>query len=249
MHLLLTDRLTCPRCGPRFGLILRADELEDRRIVTGVLGCPNCREAYPVEDGIGDLRPEPREPLPRRPDPEPASHGAVDAAQALLGLGGEIGLTPGVAQVVLTEGVASLAPGLTERLEDLEIVVVSTGSAESGSAESGGSAADPAGNSAATPSHETWSRIVSAGVLPLHEASVRGVVIHGSEADRWVASAVRVVAPRSRIVVLEPEESVAERLETAGLVLRLDAAEAVVAERSPAAPTRSPGVAPFSGAR
>ena len=56
MHLLLTDRLTCPRCGPSFGLILLADRMNDRRVVDGVLGCPNCRDGFPVRDGFGDLR-------------------------------------------------------------------------------------------------------------------------------------------------------------------------------------------------
>ena len=60
MHLLLTDRLTCPRCGPEFGLVLLADRLEDRRVLEGALGCPNCRDRYPVRDGFGDLRPPPR---------------------------------------------------------------------------------------------------------------------------------------------------------------------------------------------
>lgn len=233
MHLLLTDRLTCPRCGPRFGLILRADALDDRRIESGVLGCPNCREAYPIREGVGDLRPEPREPLPVVPDPDPADEDAVSAARALLGLGGEIGLTPGVAQVVLTEGVAELAPGLAERLDDIEVVVVSAG---------GRGVSGPDGA-------PRWSRIVSVDVLPFHEASVRGVLIHGSEADRWLRAASRVVAPRSRVVILDPGPGVAAELEAAGLKLKLDAAEAVVAERSPGAPTLSPGVAPFSGPR
>ncbi len=233
MHLLLTDRLACPRCGPRFGLILRADRLEDRRILEGVLGCPNCREAYPIEDGVGDLRPEPRAPLPEVAEPEPANEDAVTAAQALLGVGGEIGLTPGVAQVVLTEGVADLAHGLAMRLPDLEVVV-----------------AWARGHPAARPRDgHAWSPVVTADALPLQEASVRGVVVHGSETDRWIPPAVRIVAPRSRVVVLDPNEGVAARLEAAGLTVRLDASEAVVAERAPPAPTVSPGVAPFSGHR
>jgi uncharacterized protein YbaR (Trm112 family) len=233
VHLLLTDRLTCPRCGPRFGLILRADRLDDRRVLEGVLGCPNCREAYPVREGTGDLRPEPRSTVPDVPDPDPAADDEVMAARALLGLGAEIGLTSGVAQVVLTEGVAELAPGLAAHLEDLEVVVVSFGGRGVGS----GSGERP------------WSRVLTTGALPFHEASLRGVMMRGSEADRWLAAAVRVVAPRSRVVVLDPEAGVASRLESAGLVLKLDATEAVVAERSPAAPTLSPGVAPLSGPR
>ena len=32
MHILLTDALTCPRCGPDFGLIVLAEGVEDRRV-------------------------------------------------------------------------------------------------------------------------------------------------------------------------------------------------------------------------
>lgn len=229
MHLLLTDRLTCPRCGPTFGLILRADELEERRIASGVLGCPNCRESYPIEDGVGDLRPEPRAALPAEEESRQPADTEEETAQALLGLGGELGLTPGVAQTVLTEGVAHLAPGLSERLEDLEVVVV--------------------GTEARPRSSPFWSRLVTDGSLPFHEATVRGVLIAGAEAERWLAPAARVVAPRNRVVVLDPPPGTGARLEQAGLRLRLDSREAVVAERSPGARTLSPGVAPLSGPR
>ena len=43
MHILLTDTLTCPRCGPDFGLILLAERIEGRRVMDGHLGCANCR--------------------------------------------------------------------------------------------------------------------------------------------------------------------------------------------------------------
>lgn len=84
MHILLTDVLTCPRCGPRFGLVLLADQMVDRRVVSGRLGCPNCREAYAIRDGTVDLRLEPasdaEEPAPPR-GPE-----WVERLGALLGV-------------------------------------------------------------------------------------------------------------------------------------------------------------------
>ncbi len=55
MHILLTDVLVCPRCGPAFGLILLADRIEDRRVQTGRLGCPNCREQCEIEAGVVDM--------------------------------------------------------------------------------------------------------------------------------------------------------------------------------------------------
>ena len=56
MELSLTDLVTCPRCGPTYGLILIPDEVRERRVVSGLLGCPNCRERYGVEAGVADLR-------------------------------------------------------------------------------------------------------------------------------------------------------------------------------------------------
>ena len=55
MHILLTDLLTCPRCGPAFGLILLADRIADRRVLDGLLGCANCREKYSITGGFADL--------------------------------------------------------------------------------------------------------------------------------------------------------------------------------------------------
>jgi uncharacterized protein YbaR (Trm112 family) len=51
MHIVLTDVLTCPRCGPEFGLILLAHHVEARRVSSGALGCSNCREKYPIVEG------------------------------------------------------------------------------------------------------------------------------------------------------------------------------------------------------
>lgn len=55
MHVALTDVLTCPRCGPDHGLILLPDEVSDRRVVSGVLGCADCREQYHVVEGVADF--------------------------------------------------------------------------------------------------------------------------------------------------------------------------------------------------
>jgi len=230
MHLLLTDRLTCPRCGPAFGLILRADELTDRRVASGVLGCPNCRESYPIAAGEGDLRPGPRTPLNPVPPVPPASDEEVDTVQALLGLGGEIGLSPGVAQTVLVGRAARYAAGLGSRLPDLEMVTVSR-------------------ERRSVPEGEPVTALVTGGVIPLHEATVRGVVLEGKDAEDWIASAARVVAPLNRVVVMAPSEEAADLLERGGLQVQLRAPEAVVARRNPGSPTVSPGVAPLSGPR
>jgi uncharacterized protein YbaR (Trm112 family) len=83
MHILLTDLLSCPRCGPEFGLIVLADALEGRRVREGRLGCANCREEYPVTNGVADLRLGGSEIGPAG-DPVPGGERAFRVA-ALLG--------------------------------------------------------------------------------------------------------------------------------------------------------------------
>lgn len=56
MHILLTDITTCPRCGPEFGLVLLVDAVVERRVSSGWLACPNCREQYPIREGVADFR-------------------------------------------------------------------------------------------------------------------------------------------------------------------------------------------------
>src|SRR5688572_24481455 len=76
MYLVLTDLLTCPRCGPDQGLIVLAELIIDRRILEGSLGCPNCESQYRIADGLADLRtadsvvgPESRRESPGGVDP------------------------------------------------------------------------------------------------------------------------------------------------------------------------------------
>ena len=117
MHILLTDRLICPRCGPGFGLILIADRLENRRVIEGSLGCPNCRDRFPVERGFGDLRPPPRSTRSDAPDTEPpVSPPAVEVA-ALLGL------TEGAGNVVLIGDLAGHATELAGLVREEELAI------------------------------------------------------------------------------------------------------------------------------
>ena len=117
MDLLLTDRLTCPRCGPEFGLILLADRLEDRRVLEGALGCPNCRDRYPVIDGFGDLRPPPRTAFPEE-EPLPAPD-----SPTLMEVAGLLGITAGVGHVALLGALAGHADALGEKLQPVEVIM------------------------------------------------------------------------------------------------------------------------------
>src|SRR5690606_39824682 len=107
MYILLTAILTCPRCGPDYGLILLADHIADRRVLAGTLGCPNCRERYAIHEGFGELG---------AGWSDTTSADAPDAAVRLAAL---LGVTEGPAFVLLVgasarhaEAVADLVPGI-----------------------------------------------------------------------------------------------------------------------------------------
>lgn len=209
MHLLLTDRLTCPRCGPRFGLILLADRMDGRRVVDGKLGCSNCRDAYPVHDGFGDLRAPPRGDLPAGragPEPPPEDPAQAERLQALLGI-------PEGPGTLVTVGVAArYAAGLARAIGGVEVVAVD--------ADLAGWPADP---------HVT--RIVSRPGLPFFDRALRGVVVDGRMGPRWLREAARVVAPLSRVVVVEAGDDASDLLEEAGLQVMAAEAGTVVAAR------------------
>jgi uncharacterized protein YbaR (Trm112 family) len=112
MHILLTDILTCPRCGPAFGLILLAEQAEERHVLEGVLGCSNCREKYQVREGVVDfgVPPGPVEAL-----------GDEAAAERLAGM---LGVTDGPAFLMLVGPAAAHAGALAGMINEVEVVTI-----------------------------------------------------------------------------------------------------------------------------
>lgn len=196
MHLLLTDRLTCPRCGPTFGLVLLSRQLGDRRVLDGSLGCPNCRDRFPVCDGFGDLRPPPRAPL-LPPEGEPP---APDAApeDRVRALAAGLGAASGPGTTLLMGGAVELAPALARMLPDVEVVAL-----------------DP--RTARWPETPGVSRLVSGASLPFFGGMLRGVALSGAEVDDpLLRESLRVLAPGHRVVVLDPRDDSRDRLAAAG---------------------------------
>ncbi|HEV2146362.1 MAG TPA: Trm112 family protein, partial [Longimicrobiaceae bacterium] len=115
MHILLTDVLRCPRCGPEFGLVLLADGVEDRRVSGGRLGCANCREAYPIRGGETDLRVPGGERLPE-------AEGARGGEEEAVRLAALLGLTEAWGSVLLVGAGADLADSLAALVPGVEVV-------------------------------------------------------------------------------------------------------------------------------
>lgn len=222
MFILLTDVLTCPRCGPEFGLILLADQMGERRVVRGRLGCPNCREAYAIRDGVVHAVPAAEPAPPVTAEAAGSSEGDTEAPvrlAALMGLSGATGL-------VLIDGpggrhaaaVAALVPGV-------EVVAVDGGASLHGM-ENG------------------VSRVVSGARFPFRDDKMRGAALTGRADDERLREALRVLAPGARLVVDPAPADTAQRLRALGAEVLLEEAGVVVA-RAPGRPValgrRPPG--------
>jgi uncharacterized protein YbaR (Trm112 family) len=237
VQLLLTDRLSCPRCGPAFGLILLADRLTERRVHQGALGCPNCRDSFPIVDGFADLRSPPRgelEPGLAGMDPpalddagskesegrtalEPVGAGGERGAEAVLDDEASrtvalLGIPRGPGTVALVGAAARFAPRLVGLVEDLEAVAV-----------------DP--DAQAWPERVGVSRLASRPGLPFFDRTLRGAVVDGRLGRGMIWEAARVTAPLSRVVVLNAPPETAHVLREAGLGVLAEEGETVVAAR------------------
>jgi uncharacterized protein YbaR (Trm112 family) len=115
MHVLLTDILICPRCGPAFPLTLLADRASDRRVEAGRLGCSNCREQYPVRDHTAFFADAAQAPRAEMVPPDTERLAAL------------IGIAHGPA-LLFVAGAAD-ATGLAALLDGVEVVAAGSGRA------------------------------------------------------------------------------------------------------------------------
>jgi uncharacterized protein YbaR (Trm112 family) len=221
MHILLTDILTCPRCGPQFGLVLLADRVEERRVLDGVLGCMNCRERYPIRGGVARFAAD--RPAPGDADDDAAdaadaadadsadSTDSADSADSALRLAALMGVSTGPAYVLLAGRGAAHAPALAELIEHVEVVAVTTGELVGG--------------------RPGVNPVTVADRLPFASARLAGVHLGGGAADTLLEEAARVLSPLGRLVLEPAPAGAAERLAAAGLRVLLEEAGTIVAAR------------------
>lgn len=246
MNTALVDHLACPRCGPSFGLVLLAKDVRDpgaddprargRVVRRGELGCPNCREAYPVEEGCADLRPPPRAPLPPPAlapvfEPAPPAQSARDDVRSpvapgfALRLAAAVGLQRaigGAGPVVVSEGCRAIALPLEWLVSEAEVVVIARSTLR-GDGKAG-----------------RTSPLVAGAAWPLRDGAARGAVLAGPEWEPWWREAARVLAPGARLVgVAEmpmasaPQMSLLGKTASEGLALVLEDGGLLVLEKRP----------------
>lgn len=223
MHLELSELLACPDCGPRHGVVVSVDRMEDRRVLEGFLSCPTCEARFPIHGGVIDFGPRGDRTSDREgggrssgsgPAPLPSAPGPDDG----LRVAALLDLTEGGGFVLLGRGLSGVAAGVARMATGVELVTLAD-------------APEPA----ATPEPAAAGRIspargVSEASLPLRDLRLRGAVLLGGHAEE-LAEATRAVRPGGRVVVLRPSAGMAEA--AAGLPLDVVAAEesAIVAVR------------------
>ncbi len=211
MQLLLTDRLTCPRCGPTFGLILLADRLFDRRVHEGLLGCPNCRDSFEISSGFADLRAPPRgEVAPGLAGTDFGPWGDDEAEARLVAL---LGVERGPGTIALVGRPARAGRAVAAAVENVQIVALDA-------------------DTRSWPESDGVSRLVAAPGLPFFSSILRGVVVDGELGNGILFEATRVVARRCRVVVVNASGNAAAILEEGGLSILAEEAGTVVAARS-----------------
>lgn len=204
MHILLTDFLTCPRCGPAFGLILLADRLENRRVREGSLGCANCRGSYPVRQGVADLRVGPEDVLGLTGGPTEEAEVAFRTA-ALMG-------PPGLnASRLLVEQSGAVAAPLARILEETHLIAVSAIPPE-----------DPEDAG-------VLSRIATGSRLPFRGNAFQGAAVLGEPSPALLADLPRTLVPGSRLVIDGAAAGICDRVTKFGLSVLLEQDGVVVA--------------------
>ncbi|HEY7768783.1 Trm112 family protein [Longimicrobium sp.] len=219
MYILLTDALTCPRCGPGFGLLVQADRLEERRVVEGRLGCANCRETYPVRGGVAHLSLVPAGEADAAADPPADDPDAPVKLAALMGLAGARGL-------VMVEGPgARHAAALATMVPEVEVVALDDATAQPPAMEPG------------------VSRVRAGAALPFRDGAMRGVALTGGAGDARLREALRVLAPGARLLVDPADAETAARLRVLGAQVMLEQ-EGVVVAAAPGRPVQLGGRRP-----
>jgi len=199
MYLVLTDLLTCPRCGPEHGLIVVTDRLEQRRVLEGRLGCPNCRAAFPIVGGFADFRGESGDvpPAGSRPGDDRGETGASDAETAVR-LTALMGSTAGPGYALVAGPAVRLAAAIAALVDGNEIIAIDD-------------------SLALQPEQAPVSRLGAADRIPLRDRAARGVALTGEAADVLLEEGARVLGPVGRLVLEPAPEDAETRLKSAGL--------------------------------
>jgi uncharacterized protein YbaR (Trm112 family) len=206
MHILLTDILTCPRCGPAFGLVILADRIDERRVIDGRLGCANCRETYPVEGSVADLRHPVAPPLAI--EQGTARAGDDERAMRVAAL---LGAPIPRSALLVIEKTGEMAAAISGLLVEAHVI---------------GASAEPPVDE---PSQGMLSRAIIGERLPLRDRSLSGAALLGFLSGPVFDELIRTLKPGSRLVLDQAPQGSADAARRVGFQVHLEQGDVVVA--------------------
>ena len=182
MFIELTEILRCPRDHPESYMVAAPIVMDGRRIVRGVVGCPECKAEFPVVDGVAYFAERPGPPAEQGPAAASPPYDAA-ALLAFLNLSGPGGYA------VLAGSAARFGPALVAAVPGVHFVAVNPPLPP-------GVAPGPA------------LSVLVADMLPFKSASVRAVAL-GADccAGAWPAEAARILLPGLRLAVEDERAS------------------------------------------
>lgn len=176
MFIELTEALRCPRDHAESYVVCVPADMDGRRVIRGILGCPVCQAEYPISEGVADFTAGQPSPGPRPPSPVLPSRLTADAVRAFIDLRGPGGY------VLLVGTAGRLGPALAEALERIHVVGV-----------------NPPPDAVPTAG---FSVLRSPEGMPVKRRSMRAVVVgHDAAQGTWLDAALDTVLPGLRAVI------------------------------------------------
>lgn len=174
MFIDLIETLRCPRPHEDSWLVGAFDELSDRDVRAGRLGCPVCRAEYPIVEGVVHFDP------PTEPDPEKHEPSGIGADTALR-LAAMLDLaSPG--GVIVLHGEWGRAGSMLAGFVETRLLLL-----------------DPPAGLA---ERERLSAVVCRDAVPVAAGSCRGIAIHDAAAvEQRTSSIASALKARGRLVI------------------------------------------------
>lgn len=184
MFIELTEILRCPRDHPESYLVAAPIVMDGRRIVRGVVGCPECRAEFPIVDGVAYFgAPGASRFNAAGASAPPAPDYDASGLAAFLNLDGPGGYA------ALVGRAARCGPQIVALIPGVHFVAVNP----------------PAG---VVPG-EMLSVLESPFGLPFKSSNLRAVALGAGHAGGpWLGEAVRVLLPGLRLVVEDEPTSI-----------------------------------------
>lgn len=217
MHITVTDVLVCPHCGPEYGLVLLADDVSERRVRLGTLGCPNCHRHYPIQNGIVTFVDDTEQ---RAASPDLAEQGAGGGLTQALEWAALLGVE-GPGRVLMAGPAVRHAPDLADLLPDVEILaLLDVGTPDV--------AFEQTRNGATT----RVSSIRALSGFPVRPGGLAAAGLSGSAANDLLERATSAVRMGGRVVLDPAPGRARDRLVESGATVLVHEGDTIVAVRS-----------------